>query len=46
MFVYVEIVHIYFLQIQYSLLMQGEACKDKIDASKTPVLFIAESEQI
>ena len=35
---YIEIVPIYVFKkiIKFSLSRQGEACKDKIDASKTP----------
>ena len=36
MFSYIEIVHLYLKQILNSLSRQKEACKDKIDAGKTP----------
>ena len=36
MLAFVAIVRIYLKKIQYSLSEQGEACRDKIDAGKTP----------
>ena len=36
MFTYVEIVHLYLKKMLNSISRQGEACKDKIDAGKTP----------
>ena len=36
MLVHVEIINMYFKKYIYSLSRQGEACKDKIYAGKTP----------